>query len=223
MWDFWWTKWHWGRFSPSTSVSPANSHSTDCPTLIYRPGPDNRPVSADVPSGLSRTPPQETKLAHYNTQVSLCGQGVPGDRLAQSVIPIGCGMYRGDIGIRFPTTTRTYWLFHSVQTGSGARTTAYPMGTVDNFPVVRQTTRLHLVLQLRTNAAMPPFTHTSSRIVSPWHIDTTLLYRRLSWCINEAVPGSVLCSVRSEGPPAHGFKVRVSYFRLLPWQRLALC
>jgi hypothetical protein len=21
-WDLWWTKWHWGRFSPSTSVSP---------------------------------------------------------------------------------------------------------------------------------------------------------------------------------------------------------
>jgi hypothetical protein len=34
MWDLWWTKWHWSRFSPSTSVSPANSHSTDCSTLI---------------------------------------------------------------------------------------------------------------------------------------------------------------------------------------------
>jgi hypothetical protein len=27
-----------GRFSPSTSVSPANSHSTDCSTLIQHPG-----------------------------------------------------------------------------------------------------------------------------------------------------------------------------------------
>jgi hypothetical protein len=29
-----------GRFSPSTSVSPANSHSTDCSTfiVIYHPG-----------------------------------------------------------------------------------------------------------------------------------------------------------------------------------------
>jgi hypothetical protein len=26
----WWTKWRWGRFSPSTSVSPANFHSTNC-------------------------------------------------------------------------------------------------------------------------------------------------------------------------------------------------
>jgi hypothetical protein len=34
MWYFWWKKWYWARFSLSTSVSPANSHSTDCPTLI---------------------------------------------------------------------------------------------------------------------------------------------------------------------------------------------
>jgi hypothetical protein len=31
MWDFWWTKSDWGRFSPSASVSPANSHSTNWP------------------------------------------------------------------------------------------------------------------------------------------------------------------------------------------------
>jgi hypothetical protein len=38
-WDLWWTKWHWGRFPPSTSVSPANSHSIDCSTfIIYHPG-----------------------------------------------------------------------------------------------------------------------------------------------------------------------------------------
>jgi hypothetical protein len=44
MWDLWWTKWHWGRFSPNTSVSPANFHSTDCSTLIvYHPGWYNRP------------------------------------------------------------------------------------------------------------------------------------------------------------------------------------
>jgi hypothetical protein len=37
-WGFWWTKWHWGRFSPSTSVSPVNFHSTDYSTLIiYHP------------------------------------------------------------------------------------------------------------------------------------------------------------------------------------------
>jgi hypothetical protein len=33
------TNWHWGRFSPSTSVSPANLHPTDCSILIiYHPG-----------------------------------------------------------------------------------------------------------------------------------------------------------------------------------------
>jgi hypothetical protein len=34
MWYLWWTKWQWGRFSRSTSVSPANSHSTDYSTII---------------------------------------------------------------------------------------------------------------------------------------------------------------------------------------------
>jgi hypothetical protein len=33
MWDLWWTNQHRGRFSPSTTVSPA-SHPTDCSTLI---------------------------------------------------------------------------------------------------------------------------------------------------------------------------------------------
>jgi hypothetical protein len=34
MWDLWWTRWNWGRFSPHTSVSSTNSHSIDCSTLI---------------------------------------------------------------------------------------------------------------------------------------------------------------------------------------------
>jgi hypothetical protein len=36
MWDLWCTKWRWGRFSPSTSVSPVNLHSTSCSTIILR-------------------------------------------------------------------------------------------------------------------------------------------------------------------------------------------
>jgi hypothetical protein len=48
MWDLRWKKWHRGRFPPGTSDSPANSHFTDCSTLIiiiiiiiiiYYPGP----------------------------------------------------------------------------------------------------------------------------------------------------------------------------------------
>jgi hypothetical protein len=41
MWDLWWRKWHWGTFfSPSTSISPANLHSTtfSTVTIIYHPG-----------------------------------------------------------------------------------------------------------------------------------------------------------------------------------------
>jgi hypothetical protein len=40
MWDLWWTKWRWGRFSPSTSVSPANLPSTNFSTITitYHPG-----------------------------------------------------------------------------------------------------------------------------------------------------------------------------------------
>jgi hypothetical protein len=40
MWDLWWIKWRRGRFSPSTSVSSANLHSTNCSTItiIYHLG-----------------------------------------------------------------------------------------------------------------------------------------------------------------------------------------
>jgi hypothetical protein len=40
MWDLWLTKSCWDRFSPTTSVSAANSHSTDCSTftLTYHLG-----------------------------------------------------------------------------------------------------------------------------------------------------------------------------------------
>jgi hypothetical protein len=59
----WWTKWCWGRFSPSTSFSPANLHSTDCSTVttIYHLGLYNRPVVAAVPSGLSLIPLRRKK------------------------------------------------------------------------------------------------------------------------------------------------------------------
>jgi hypothetical protein len=37
-WDLWWTKWHWGRFSSSTSVFPAYCDSTNYSILIYHSG-----------------------------------------------------------------------------------------------------------------------------------------------------------------------------------------
>jgi hypothetical protein len=44
-WDLWWTKWRWGRISPSTSVSPANLHSTKCSIIIITRDRYNRPFS----------------------------------------------------------------------------------------------------------------------------------------------------------------------------------
>jgi hypothetical protein len=51
---------HWDMFPPSTSVSPANSHSTSCFTH-YLPLDAGTigPTVVDVPSGLSLTPPYE--------------------------------------------------------------------------------------------------------------------------------------------------------------------
>jgi hypothetical protein len=44
MWGLWLTKWRWGKFSPSTSVSPAN-HSTNFSIIIITRGWHNRPIS----------------------------------------------------------------------------------------------------------------------------------------------------------------------------------
>jgi hypothetical protein len=40
MWDLWWEKLHWGRFSANSSVSSANFYSTYYSTFIaiYHPG-----------------------------------------------------------------------------------------------------------------------------------------------------------------------------------------
>jgi hypothetical protein len=34
MWGLWWIKRQWGRFSPSTSVSPANHHSANFSIIV---------------------------------------------------------------------------------------------------------------------------------------------------------------------------------------------
>jgi hypothetical protein len=43
MWGLWWKKQHWGRFSPSTAVSPAN-HSTNFSTIVINWGGHKRPI-----------------------------------------------------------------------------------------------------------------------------------------------------------------------------------
>jgi hypothetical protein len=65
MWDLWWTKWHWGRFSLSTLVSLPIFIPTTAPHIHHhlssRAGTIGQLV-ANVSSGLSLTPPHETKL-----------------------------------------------------------------------------------------------------------------------------------------------------------------
>jgi hypothetical protein len=57
MWGLWCTKRHWGRFSPSTSVSPANHHSSNFSIILITRGWHNRTLVAAVPSGANLTPP----------------------------------------------------------------------------------------------------------------------------------------------------------------------
>jgi hypothetical protein len=58
MWDLWWTEWHSGRLSLSTSIISACSHSPNFCLLIYH----HRaivPLVTGVPGGLSLIPPYE--------------------------------------------------------------------------------------------------------------------------------------------------------------------
>jgi hypothetical protein len=51
MWDLWWTKWHWIQFAFHRLL---HTHLSSWADKIGQ-------LVADVPSGLSLTPPQETK------------------------------------------------------------------------------------------------------------------------------------------------------------------
>jgi hypothetical protein len=57
----------WGKFSSSTSVSPANLHSTNFSTITitYHPGWYNRPVVAAVP----KVPPHKLNKK-FNKKIS---------------------------------------------------------------------------------------------------------------------------------------------------------
>jgi hypothetical protein len=64
MWGLCWTKRHWGRFSPSTSVFPANHHSTNFSIIIITRGWQNRPIggrSAEWPQFGLHTPLYQLK------------------------------------------------------------------------------------------------------------------------------------------------------------------
>jgi hypothetical protein len=72
-WDLWWPKWRWGKFSPSTSVSPASLHSTKFSITTITRGSDNRPTVADVPSGpsMDSTPTMRIKKNYYGNYSKL--------------------------------------------------------------------------------------------------------------------------------------------------------
>jgi hypothetical protein len=58
MWGLWWTNRHWGKFSLSTSVSPASHHSTNFSIIIITRGWHNRPISGrSAEWTLDSTPP----------------------------------------------------------------------------------------------------------------------------------------------------------------------
>jgi hypothetical protein len=57
MWGLWCTKWHWGRFSPSTSVSLANHHSTNFSIIIITRVGTVGLLVATVVSGPNWNPP----------------------------------------------------------------------------------------------------------------------------------------------------------------------
>jgi hypothetical protein len=66
MWDLWWTKWRWGGFSPRTSVSLANLHSTKFSIIIITRGSYNRRISGRHAewTQLDSTPTKRIKKKH---------------------------------------------------------------------------------------------------------------------------------------------------------------
>jgi hypothetical protein len=69
MLDLWWTKLHWGRFSPSTSASP-DKLSTDCSRLFIR-GRYNRSVVASVTVSSGPVHPKRGGLSSLSLPIVL--------------------------------------------------------------------------------------------------------------------------------------------------------
>jgi hypothetical protein len=75
---------HWSRFSPSISVSTANSHSTDCSTFIinYHPGWYDTPISGvgtkwTQSHPTPRPPPPKKKLTRFTEYSFFCVRSGP--------------------------------------------------------------------------------------------------------------------------------------------------
>jgi hypothetical protein len=82
MWGLRWTKRHWGRFSPSTSVSPANQ-STNFSIIIITQGWHNTPIggrsaewtqldSTPHYTNLKEKAKRNTSMKHVKVKLSLC-------------------------------------------------------------------------------------------------------------------------------------------------------
>jgi hypothetical protein len=73
MWNLWWIKWRWGRFSPSTSVSLANLYSTNFSTITitYHPGLVQEASSGLSTKRLSLTPTKNNKKIKQKCQILL--------------------------------------------------------------------------------------------------------------------------------------------------------
>jgi hypothetical protein len=74
-WDLWWTKWRWGRFSPSTSISLANLYSTNFSTMTitYHPGLVQKSSSGSSTQSLTplriKKKPTRPITNHYSTHL----------------------------------------------------------------------------------------------------------------------------------------------------------
>jgi hypothetical protein len=108
----WWTKRHWVKFSPSTSVSPANYLSTNFSIIIFTRGLYNRPLVAAVPSGTNWAPP-------------------PTISIKKNMEP----------GVPFPAASRNLSHLHSVHPGCTVHPTSYAVNTADLFQGVKRPRR----------------------------------------------------------------------------------
>jgi hypothetical protein len=170
MWGLWSTKRHWGRFAPSTSVSPANHHhSTNISLIIITRGWHNKPIggrSAEW-TQLDSTP-HCTNLKKNN--VISCSTVI----LTFFIIMLfGAFVYcfqaqsvkrramSSTAGVRYPAGVRDFSFLYSVQAGSGARPASPPMGAGGCFPGDKTTGAWSLLLtsRMEDGGAIPPLPH----------------------------------------------------------------
>jgi hypothetical protein len=89
MWSLWWTKWHWYRFSPSTSVSTASHHSTNFSIIIITRGWLYRPLggrSAEWTQLDSTAPIPIKKIKALKYRITIMKISAVGDDVSLSAL-----------------------------------------------------------------------------------------------------------------------------------------